>query len=85
MLEQMKIEADKRYKQKKISIDVIKWFNSLDKNPEPTFIEAMNLNLKELVNTSKKGVCGLLAYYIDIGMNKQSMQENDMLDFGAFY
>ena len=35
--------------------------------------------------TSKKGVCGLLAYYIELGINKQSMEENDMLDFGSFY
>lgn len=85
MLEQMKCEADKRYREKRIPIEVAKWFSNLDKNPEQTFIEAMNLNFKELTNASKKGVCGLLAYYIELGINKQSMEENDMLDFGSFY
>lgn len=50
-----------------------KWFSNLDKNPEETFIEAMNLNYKELSAASKKGVCGLLTYYIELGLNKQSM------------
>lgn len=81
----MKYEADKRYKQKKIPIEVAKWFTNLDKNPDQTFIEAMNLNLKELTSASTKGVCGLIAYYIELGLNKQSMQENDLLDFGSFY
>lgn len=34
----MKYEADKRYKEKKIPIEVAKWFTNLDKNPDQTFI-----------------------------------------------
>ena len=45
----------------------------------------MNQNYKLLQNASKKGVCALLAYYIQTVMNKQSIEENDMLDFGSFY
>jgi hypothetical protein len=85
MLEQMKFEAERRYKEKKIPIEVSKWFINLDQKTEETFVDAMKLNLKEFNTGSQKGVCGLLSYYIELGMDKKSLEENDMLDFGSFY
>lgn len=74
MLEKIKYEADKRYKEKRIPLEVAKWFTNIDQNLDQTFVEAMNINYKEFASASNKGVCGLLAYYIELGMNKQSME-----------
>lgn len=70
----MKREAEKRYKENKISKDVVKWFNSIEKNPNGGFNEAMGLNLKELNATSKKGIFGLLAYYMELTANPKQLE-----------
>jgi len=46
MCEQIKFEADKRYKEKKLSQDAIKWFNHIDSNPDKGYAEAIRLNHK---------------------------------------
>lgn len=64
-MDYMKREAEKRYKENKISKDVVKWFNAIEKNPNAGFTEAMSINHKELQATNKKGIYGLLSYYIE--------------------
>lgn len=66
MIEYMKREAENRYKAGKISKDVVKWFNAIEKNPNGGFTEAMGVSVKSLNATNKKGILGLLIYYIEL-------------------
>ena len=45
----------------------------------------MKFNHNEITSASKKGICGLLAYYIELSCNPKDIESNDMLDFGSFY
>ena len=76
MMEYMKREAEKRYKSGKISKDVVKWFSLLEKNLNEGFPEAMKTNLKELNKTNKKGILGLLIYYIELIASPKQFEEN---------
>lgn len=46
MCEQIKFEADKRYKEGKLNQDAVKWFNHIDANPDKGYGEVIKLNHK---------------------------------------
>ena len=63
----------------------MKCLSFIESKPEKGYVEVIKLNQRELAKVGNRGVCGLLSYFMEYSLDKKTLQENDMLDFGSFY